>query len=160
MYRLSLALTALVALTACPSDDDATCEDLCTKMDGCADSDHAECISQCTAEDLKYSNAGMDSTAMLDCMIGGYSCAMSDEQFATLILTCAAGACGQSGSCSAEDAPACCGDGIVLCLGEEWAGLTCGDVCQMSDMTYAGTCGTEFQGQQSSTGNDVCWCYE
>jgi hypothetical protein len=30
--------------------------------------------------------------------------------------------------------------------------------CEANSMTFTGTCATTYEGQTSSTGDDVCWC--
>jgi hypothetical protein len=165
--KLTLALTAmayLATLTACPlfdDDEDAgTCEGFCDEMVSCGDSSSTDCMSNCTSNDLAYSSAGINSGSMLSCMTSNYTCGTDSESLSMLIAQCMASACGTSGSCAAGATPSCCGDGIVLCLEGQWYGLLCTQVCATSDMTYAGSCGTEYQGQQSDSGNPVCWCYE
>ena len=160
-----LAVTGLATLGGCPlfddeGDDGGTCDGFCDAMVACGDSSKSDCMSNCNSNDLAYSNAGINAGSMLDCMTSNYTCGMDGDALGELIAKCMAGACGTSGSCAAGAAPRCCGDGIVLCIEGEWYGLLCSTVCATSEMTYADSCGTEFQGQQSSTGNPVCWCYQ
>jgi hypothetical protein len=65
----------------------------------------------------------------------------------------------------ASDSAVCLNDTITACHASDDAPTEfrtyvadCWTVCEYKDMTYSGVCGTTYQSQTSSTGQDVCWC--
>jgi hypothetical protein len=59
--------------------------------------------------------------------------------------------------CGADSA-VCTADIIAVCYDGRTTTLTCPEVCKLNNATYVGVCSNEYQGQQSSDGQDVCWC--
>jgi hypothetical protein len=52
----------------------------------------------------------------------------------------------------------CSGSQIIVCSDGHRFVMKCDGVCQLNNMAYIGVCADEYQGQQSDTGGDVCWC--
>lgn len=46
----------------------------------------------------------------------------------------------------------------IECTSGKKCKMKCTDVCDMEEQSYTGTCSSSYQGQPSSTGDDVCWC--
>jgi hypothetical protein len=59
--------------------------------------------------------------------------------------------------CGADSA-LCTGDIITACYQGRTMTSNCPGVCELAGRTYSGVCADEYQGQQSETGMDVCWC--
>jgi hypothetical protein len=62
--------------------------------------------------------------------------------------------------CSAGAPRRCLADGrIAICTDSGWTlNAACSWVCSTQNGIWLGACGTEFRGQLSSSGEDVCWC--
>jgi hypothetical protein len=59
--------------------------------------------------------------------------------------------------CSGSDAK-CSGNNLTACSNGMQMTMSCTETCKANGKTYVGACGSEYQGQKSSTGGDVCWC--
>lgn len=69
-----------------------------------------------------------------------------------------------TGPCTEGDPSICSGDTIDVCIdaggtGEtrEWT-FNCDGFCELQGGTYVGECSDNLDGQDSGTGEDVCWC--
>jgi hypothetical protein len=59
--------------------------------------------------------------------------------------------------CEADSA-VCDGDTITACYDGKTTVTRCAENCKLYGGTYVGVCSNEYEGQQSSDGQDICWC--
>lgn len=154
--RLHPLLALLLVLgAACGDDDDddddgdaqpITCESLAPTLAECDPAQtEADWLDLCAVAELTQ-----------DCLqaIASAPCA----EHAALMPSYQAGC---FPPCNAAESPATCGPNDTLTRCVEDLGTVvyrCGPVCEINGASYTGTCGTEYQGQTSDTGEDVCWC--
>jgi hypothetical protein len=60
-------------------------------------------------------------------------------------------------ACDGAD-DSCDGNLISSCVNGKTLAVECGDLCKSESMTYTGTCGPTYKGQDSESGKPVCWC--
>jgi hypothetical protein len=61
-------------------------------------------------------------------------------------------------ACSPDGAQCQAGGKIRICNNGQQLLVNCTYVCSLNNLKSLGVCGLTYQGQQSSTGQDVCWC--
>jgi hypothetical protein len=62
-------------------------------------------------------------------------------------------------SCSQESA-VCASGLITLCHNGQQSVVSCSKLCESKGLTYSGVCAKEYNGQQSTTGLEICWCLQ
>jgi hypothetical protein len=145
---LGLALS-LCWLAACGGDDDesapATCEELAAIIGECRGGGLAEVEFRATVCDRFV----LSSECLAEWAAAG--CAEDEDEEPSYLATC-------SPPCS-DDPPACQGDD-ALRVCEDGAELVyrCEAICGASELSFTGTCGDEFDGMPSMSGEDICWC--
>ncbi len=144
-FKMFLSLFACgVILSACGDEDEneasqSMCE-LCDWGAACGD-DAGPCRSGC--------NAVLVSPACITL----YEETSCDSEYGASLATSAA--CFPA--CETESA-SCDGNQLTVCTGLRTMVLICEGVCKAQGGTYSGTCGSSYDGRQSQTGRDVCWC--
>jgi len=160
--RMALILATLTALNLAGCEkEDSICLEPCQRLVQCGDEpDPDACLDECEEFIADIGDAGVNTSTIPNCIFSNYVCGEGLDGLGEAIFKCMANACKKTGECSEDDPPSCCADSIVQCSEGTWYGGLCEWVCDAGGGTYVGPggCGSEYQGQQSSTGDDVCWC--
>jgi hypothetical protein len=151
MLTRALLGLGLLTMVACGGGDDdggsdVTCEQAAMIIGDCGgETTEADFLASCDL--FVYPPACLSAIADAECP-------EHDEDDPSYTSTCFP-------ACDVADEPMYHEDGsITLCSEGEELTVYCEAICQAQEVpsAYTGTCGPEYMGMPSSTGNDVCWC--
>jgi hypothetical protein len=146
----AILLVVVANLAACGGDDDdapgaASCEELAAIVADCQGGGLAE---------VEFIANVCDRFVLSDGCLqewGSASCAEQDEPEPSFLATCFPPCSDGAPACEGDDAIRVCEDGVESVI-------RCQAVCGADGLDFTGSCGDEFEGMPSMTGEDICWC--